>query len=64
MGICGGAFWIIQYPCINSNSGTVSLQYFQSLHVSCPLIGIGAISDPSLYTFPWVKFCIVKFQIV
>lgn len=26
------------------------------MHVSFPLIGIGAISDPSLYTLPWVLY--------
>lgn len=41
------------------NSGIVNLQYFQSLHASCP-IGIGAISDPSLYTFPRVKLSICE----
>lgn len=37
------------------------MQYFLiSVHVSFPLIGIGAISDPSLCTLPQVEFYIYE----
>lgn len=55
----------MQYPCINSNSGTVSLQYFQSLCMSAvPSQALGPFQTPPFIPSPWLSFVSVKFQIV